>query len=216
MAADYKEFEKMTLNPFRIAKGKFMDEYKIFKQKRFWENPEDGEKESPYNRWTRHEKDMIVRFVVLLIDTESPYYEEKSYDIRVSKCKKALDIVKASVVDKEIDEDGPFMTKVLFEFFKNINNHLYETWFSMKMNLHQMNNYLRRPPAVDKNGSTASDINARRQLSQVITELAYELIEIEFQLFPDSRLQKMINDKATDDGLGGYAEQFAENPTYGH
>lgn len=214
MAADNSEFKKMSLNPFGL-KGKYMDEYKIFKQARFWTKLSGAEEAEKYEAWVKADVDMIIRYVVLLVDPESPYYEEKSYEMRCAKCKKALGITKGSIIEKEVDEEGPLMGQIMFEFFKTVNDHLFETWFSMKMNLHQMNSYLRKPPIADKNGSLASDINSRRQLSQMITELAYELIEMEFQLFPDSRLQKMINDKATDDGLGGYAEQFAENPNYG-
>lgn len=206
-------YSNMTYNPFAIPVGKNMSHYQLFTQNRFWQKPksEDGK----YDGWGKDDIDLLIKFVVIIVDPESPLYEEKSYDLRVDKGKKALAIFSGSMVEKEINQSGEFYSKLLFEFFKTINTHLYETWFSMKMNVHQMNSYLRLPPIPDKNGSVASDINARRQLSQVITELTYELIEIEYQLFPDARLAKIINDRSSDDGLGGYAEQYAENPNYG-
>ena len=208
---NYKQYEHMTLNPFSVTTSKTMDsEYKIFKPKRFWIVPETSE----YELWKKVNTDKILRFVILMIDPESPHYEERNFDIRAGKSMHSLQISVKSAEFKEIENMGTVYSNVMYEFFKIMNSHMYETWFSSKMNLHQLNKYLRQPPVPDKNGSVASDVNARRQLSQVITDLTFDLIEIEYQLFPDTRLAKMINDRAADDGLGGYAEQFAEDPNF--
>lgn len=209
---DYSIFEGMSLNPFAVPAGKGMDHYKMFKSKVFWKRNFGGE--SSYEEFMITDIDLLVKFVVLLVDPESPYYDERNFDLRVDKCKRILDIDKESDVCKEIDSDGDMFVSILHEFFKRINNHVYETWFSMKMNLHQMNMYLRRPPTPDRNGNVAQDINARRQLSQVIPELTFELVEMEMQLFPDDRLQRLISERSSDDGLGGPAEQYAEEPRY--
>lgn len=202
---------EMSLNPFNVERGATMDSiYKTLKGNRFWIVPKTIE----YELWTKSNTDTIIRFVVLLIDPESPHYDERSLDIRMGQCRNALNILSDSVEFKEIDSFGNVFANVMFEFFKVVNNHIYETWFSSKMNLHQLNKYLRMPPVSDKNGSVAADVNARRQLSQVIKDLAFDLIEIEYQLFPDLRLAKIINERAAEDGLGGYAEQYAEDANY--
>ena len=211
---DYSEFDEMSLNPFKVPAGKGMDHYKIFKSKAFWKHDELTNKDGDPFVLDFAEIDMLIKFVVLIVDPQSPYYDERNFDLRLDKCLRALDIDKKSSVGKLIEEDSDVYVKILHEFFKRINSHIYETWFSMKMNLHQMNLYLRRPPVPDRNGNVAQDINARRQLSQVIPELTFELVEMEMQLFPDDRLQKMISERSSDDGLGGPAEQYAEEPKY--
>jgi len=211
---DYTLFEEMSLNPFDLPAGKMMDHYKVFKASVFWNHEDIVDEDNPEFTYELIDVDAMIKFIVLFVDSQSPYYDEKNFDLRVNKCMRAFDLDAKGVVGVEVLSNGPLFVKILHEFFKRINSHLYETWFSMKMNLHQMNSYLRKPPIPDKNGSVAQDVNARRQLSQVIPELTFELIEMEMQLFPDDRIQKMIAERSSDDGLGGPAEQYAEEPRY--
>jgi len=209
---DYSEFEDMSLNPFAVPAGLAMDHYRIFKAKSFWVRKFDN---TDYeDTFSNADVDEIIRYAVLLVDPESPMYDERNFELRMERCRRILDIDPKSHVWKEIKEDGELVTNIIYEFFKRINSHVYETWFSMKMNIHELNSYLRKKLSTDRNGNVAQDVNARRQLSQVITELTFELVEMEYQLFPDDRLLKMINERSSDDGLGGYAEEHAEEPRY--
>ena len=212
---DYSIFEGMSLNPFAVPDGKGMDHYKMFKNAVFWKRDfatEDADGE--YLKCSLLDINKLISFIVLLIDPESPFADERNFDLRVNKCKRILDIDKEGFVAEEIQREGDMYVSIMFELFKRINNHVYETWFSMKMNLHQFSSYLRKSPIPDRNGSVAQDINARRQLAQIMPELTFELIEIEMQLFPDDRLQRLISERSSDDGLGGPAEQYAEEPKY--
>ena len=221
----------MELNPFIVPKDVYIQNH----YPRFARNPayhhipkviekevtkdENGKKQVKerskcYKDFGAREIDRILKFVVIFIDTESPYSEERNFDVRSRKCLKALQIKKDSFIHKEIKESGQLYNHLVFEFFKEINAHQYETWFSMKMNLHQMNAYLRSNPIADRNGNLGADINARRQLSSKIPEMLGELVDIEYTIFPDNRLQKIINDKSVQDSINGYAEQFALNPKY--
>jgi hypothetical protein len=70
---NYKQYEHMALNPFSVTTSKTMDsEFKIFKPKRFWVVPDTAE----YEMWRKENTDKILRFVILMIDPESPHYEE--------------------------------------------------------------------------------------------------------------------------------------------
>ena len=201
-------FNHMQLNPFNAKDGK-MSSYKEFSKKVYWQKPEEG-----YDDFTKDDINALIKFAVLLVDNESPFYGEKDFLLRVKKCERVLYVDRNKRVKKEIEEMGDLLNNILFNFFKSVNYHIYETWMSMKINIHNMNMYLRKPPIPDKNGSVATDINARRNLSKTISELMHDLIEIEYQLFPDNRLQKIIVERSQEDGLGGYAEQFAKEPNY--
>lgn len=207
----FAEYQHMTLNPFGTPDGQ-MSHYREFQRKVYWEKPDSEE----YDQYIKKDFNTLIKYVVLLIDPESPFADEKDLGIRMMKVMRVLQIGEhvRDHLYKEITTFGDVVNKMIFQFFKRINSHLYETWFSMKTNIHHMNEYLRKPLIAGKDGTVAADINARRQLSATITELMYDLIELEYQIFPDQRLQKIISERADDDGLGGFAEEFAQEPKY--
>lgn len=214
---DTSIYDHMELNPFALGKSEMMTKYQIFTAKVFWHHPgviiheEDNESRG----LTLDEIDLIIKYVVLFIDPQSPHYAEKNFDLRVSKCARALNIEKNTPVGNEVFGNGLAYEKIVYHFFVRVNDHLYETWFSMKMNQHEMAKYLRGPlVSLGQNNNVAQEVNARRQLALTMQEMMYELLELEMQLFPDERIQKIIADRSNDDGLGGAAEQYAEEPKY--
>ena len=102
---------------------------------------------------------------------------------------------------KEIKESSSLYRAMVFEYFKMVNDHNYEVWFSLKMNLHILGEKLRNPYGVD-------DSN-RRHLTKSMGVFRKEIIELEHMIFPDEYTTKIVAEQATKASLSGFAEKYA-------
>ena len=151
--------------------------------------------------------DKLVRFVVLLVDPMSPFAEDKNIEDRMMQCFSLLKIPKNTKVYAEIMEMGEVFRDFMFNYFRLIHAIDYEAWITLKLNFHNSSRYLRVPisPEVSE-----KEINARRQLSKEIGNMRKELVDLEYKLFQDKRLLKLINDAQMDEAIGGYVELNAQ------
>jgi len=160
-----------------------------------------------YNQFNETECDILFRFVVLFADSQSPYAEEKDLEEKIEQCLDCLNCKKNSIVYKEVMAQGDLFRAYLYEYFKKIHSIQYEAWLALKLNFHNCSKVLRTPLSEDAEEKT---VNLRRQLSKDIPNMQKELADLEYKLFQDPRLLKLINETAMENAIGGYAERHAE------
>ena len=210
------DFEGMELNPLVVPKDQYVFEYyKSLKASRIFGMLPDYRKEDAlefvaYDKWSKEQLDLLLRFVILEIDPESPLFEITGLD---KKKEYALDVLQKlfpksvkqwEVVYNEINLELALYNQKVYEFFVIVNNHEYEHWYSLKIQLHRFNSELRSAFKSDQN------LNARRFISKEIKNLKIELDSIEMRLFPDNkRLARKISTLSMAEAIGGFAEKYA-------
>lgn len=213
----------MPLDPFNIPKGvKCFEHYSELKQcKTIYSIPKDLDSEMKpifldYIDWKNNEIDCLIRYVIVLIDELSPLYQEANFERRQKEALAAIISFASGKsfprVLEEIEKEGLLYDHVVFQFFCLINSHDYELWYSLKMNVHRMNNQLRIGYVEDSKGSLESSIKTKAMLAKNIIAINLQLKNIELRLFPNNkRLAKKMTKMSMADTIGGYMERFARN-----
>jgi hypothetical protein len=206
---DIEEFEDMTLCPFDVPEGQYVFEYyDVFSKRQIFKNPRPTEE---YSEWTLKDVDLLLKFIIIVIDQESPIASgdgATDMDYREEQGLLLLKIKEGAPVFEEVKSRSFMYRTLLFEFFKTINSFDYEMWYSLKMNFHSMTAQLRMP----LKAGDANAINARRQLAGALPDLQKELMRHQVALFPSKRLEKMIiNKMLEEDKVGGYVEEYAKD-----
>lgn len=211
MVYNQQDFSEMELNPFGVPKGvKVFDHYRLLKMSRIIGQVPKGIPGS----WSPDDLDLLVRFLILMHDTESPLYavsnleDKKKYAVDLLSKKWPMD--KWANIWSEIAKEGDLFLQKLYEFFVIINEHDYEHWVSLKIQIHRFNEELRSKFKPDKSGSIAANLNARRAISKDINQLKSQLDSVEARLFPDNkRLARKIAAVSMSQSIGGFAEKYA-------
>lgn len=146
--------------------------------------------------------DKLIRFVIVFIDPQSPVYEETDFDYRKALALEALGYKKSERFYEEVSENTDLFNSVLFTYFKMVNNLLFEQWYTMYMNLHIVNQKMASPDAIAD--------SERRQTSKISKQLYDDLVELQHSLFPDEQTARIMAEKSSEEDLGGYAEQYAQ------
>lgn len=204
------EFTDMELNPFAVPRGGFIfNYYDIFRKgAQFQHIPR---KFKNYASWDNPDLDLLLRVIVIMVDSESPLAEESDFEYRKTQ---AIILTGADANDKvlkEIEDEGNFYSSLVYNFFKAISDMDYETWYSMKELYHSLCRQARMPMPRDADAGT---INARAKLPQAIAAAEQELKAKQYILFKSKRLEKKIIAEAGKDDIGGYAEEYAEEPEW--
>lgn len=225
----------MQFNPFDLKhnKQRLWQRYpefakrKVFSDHTAWKGDHkivSTEAEEVYASWGDPELNMMLTFIILLIDEESPLYGEKDFDFRKNEAKR-LAGVRGSFndyserrnphgrVNLEIEMDTDYYHSIFFEYFKMINRYDYEQWFSEKMSFHQMGMFMRKKPP-DEEKELVTHMNTKSKIKKEMKAYLESLIEIESRLFPDRQTEKIISRKATEGSVGRYVEKFAEEKSW--
>lgn len=143
--------------------------------------------------------DKIIRFTIVFADPLSPMAAERDFEFRANASIGLLKHEGERYIT--LVESGHFFFHLmLYEYFKMVNSFKYESWFSAKMGLHQMNLSLR--------ASGQKDLDKLKYM-QSIDAMTLQVVKMQAELFPDPYTAKIIADQATKSRLGGYAEQYA-------
>lgn len=203
------DFQDMELNPFAVPKGSFIyNFYDFFKRKKvFKELP----KEKAYKDWMHHDLDLLLKVIILMVDTESPLADEADFDHRKIQSVLVLKANRNARVLKEVDSEGIFFSFLVYEFFKSISDMDYESWYSLKMLYHELCRQARRPMSPN---ADAGEINARAKLPTAIASTEAELKAKQVSLFKSKRLEKILINESARDEVGGWPEEFAEEPEW--
>lgn len=217
------EFDGMQFNPFSLEDGQLLwQKYKDLKSAReFSVIPmvRDEEEEAPdlpffkHQDWSMLELNELLKYVIILIDTESPLFDETNFDTRKSYAMRLLEDTMADYhrVIEEIEQEGELYELTIFRFFKLINDHDYEDWYSLKTQAHIFRKELRSAVREDKYGSIEKNLDARNKISKSMLELSMQIKQLELRIFPDNdRLKKVITTQSMADSIGGYPEKHAK------
>jgi hypothetical protein len=200
-------FDQMTINPLNVPKGVYVFEYfEALKRKKVFQVLPEG-----YDQWTLEDLHTILCFVIFLVDPESPLAGESDMKYRIEQCLLLCSQKKGSLVREEVVSQGLLYRKLVYEYFRYVNEYDYETWWTLKLAFHNDSEFLRRPLSSDD--IEASKINARRALQDGLADRQKEIVQLQNRLFPTKRLERMIVEAAQEEEPGGWAEEFAEvNP----
>ena len=190
-------FKQLRYNPFELEEFQLM--WKVYpdlaKRKEFCKLPEG------VVDFDLPDLNKLIKFTVIYIDPLSPLYDEKDFDVRMDKAMEALGY------DKEeerffdfVKSNGELWNVILFTYFKMINNHMYESWYSQKVNFHILSARLRSSDLED---------GVRLRYTKMVDEARDGLIEIEHKLFPDEYTMRIVAEKASEGKVTGYAEKYA-------
>lgn len=209
---DYRkdEFTDMELDPFSVPRGGFIfNHYDLFSRgKTFQTIPR---RQKAYQDWENQDLDTLLRVIVVMVDPESPLAEKSDFGYRKVQAVLLCGADKNERVLHEVDAEGPFFSSLVSAFFKVISDMDYETWWSLKQLYHELCRQARMPIP---QGADAGLINARTKLPAAIAQTEAELKQKQYVLFKSKRLEKLLISEASKDDIGGYAEEFAEDPEW--
>ena len=168
----------------------------------------EGELVDHYSELTRRKRfltdDTKVRFVIWMIAPDSPYYDEKDFEVRL-EC--ALQEVGQDIGGElynlwmQGDEE---LLEIMFQLFRLYADVDYETWFSMRLSFHITTAKLR-----DIYGLKDTD---RSRAMKEVEDIKKKLLIVEYKLFNEDHIKNKILDKAGESSLIGYAEMYAQEP----
>lgn len=199
------DFSNLQYNPLELEENQYIwDKYpKLRRRVLFCSVPTKPER---FHDFGKGDLNKLVCFVILFVDPLSPFFDEKDFDYRAQLVLEALGFSRADRFFKEVEDYTDYYNDILFEYFRMVSAIEYETWFSLKENLHRINKQIR--------GNTIKDSD-RRHLMGVIQTGLDDIMSIEHRLFPDERTANYIRQKASETSYSGYPEQYALNlPTY--
>ena len=142
-------------------------------------------------------------------------FEHRDFEDRRTKALAVFKIKEDSLEYDEIMENGLLFQDFVYEFFKLVNNHMYEQWFTYKQQIHSFNKFLRAEPDFTSD-DIIKEMNSRRALLKESEAFGEKLLKLETIIFDDERLAKLINEKTVQNSIGNYAEFYADDPALLH
>ena len=151
--------------------------------------------------------DQILRYTMLWLDEESPFYKERDLEYKSSQCMKYAGCkTEAKNCIAKYSQD---YRRCLLRYMKLCNNYRFEEWLSLKLDFHENTAYLSASlsstPDPEKAIERKIKIKTNRQAD------LERLLQIEDSLFKDDKTRKAVTKAANEAGLVGFAEKYAEN-----
>jgi len=199
-----KDFARMEYNPLSIGKGMMWQKYPFFAKRDLFCTPIEDETEQTLN-------DML-KFVVLAIDSQSPFFKETDFEYKEKKCFEILHIKEGSDAYKHIKGESDWFQSLVTQYFAHLDNMLFEQWYTAKVRFRQANAYLRTP--TDILGDVEKQEKTKEDLTSKMSQRRKEIQKLENELFPNKRLQEKITQYADNEKLTGFAEMFAQPAPY--
>ena len=204
-----KDCEGMRYNPFAFTMDTMIwDYYPDFKVRSYLGGGEFGPSSFAkmgiidHKRWKAKMSSLVIRFVILFIDTESPFFKERDLERRKAAVLDLLNIKEGSLVYKNIMEESSYYQSVVHAYFVLLNNIDYEHWFTVKKNYHNFTKHMR-------NDSGNLSGNEKINLTKQIESFRMDVIIAEDRIYNDPKLKEIINRKATEESIFGYPEKYA-------
>lgn len=208
-----KDFDQLEFNPLKLKDGELMqDKYDYFKRREVFCTPlskmdiEEGDKASVKD----DDKTLsdLLKFVVLFLDTDSPYWKETVFDERVIQCLKWAKIKKSDRAYYHISTESIWYQEIVTKYFEFVADSEMEEWISKTISLRSLNQFLRG--GVNQDDAEKST-KAHIDLQKNIGLLRESLDKLQAKIFPkNKRLQKKIMQYAAEKDINvGYAEKMA-------
>lgn len=150
--------------------------------------------------------DSLVRYCLLWLDEDSPFYRVKDLVEKTTVCIKHAKCGTEAI--KEIESDGPDYRKVLLRVLRLSNNYLFDEWWSRKLAYHSDTLYL---SAKLDPGNEEKMVAAKIKIKASLTQDRETLLDLESSLFKDKKTKKAVTKAANEASLDGYAERFSVN-----
>lgn len=157
-----------------------------------------------YSLFTMDDVDALARLVVAYIDPQSDCAGEKDIPYRKKLAFEAvISVVKVgNRALKEYNTEGILFNMMVSDFLSIINSILYESWFSINIQFHKLNEALRA------GNNDGKDIKV---LMASLETVEKELMKRTNSLFPTERMATAIAELETAKTLGGWAEEYAQD-----
>lgn len=188
-----KDFEDIEFNPLALKDGQLIQQkYDYLKRRDVFTEPltqrEDAEEVDPDdNEQTLSD---IIKFVVLFIDMESPYWGENDFDERITQCLKWAKIKKSSRAYHHIINETIWYQEIMSKYFIYVASSDYEEWISRTISLRNLNAFLRSGINQD---DPEKSTKAHSDLQKTIGGLRESLDKLQAKIFPkNKKLQKKI------------------------
>lgn len=197
-----KDFKKIEHNPLLLKENELMQsKYSFFTTRDTFYTPiEDADNKTLSD---------LLKFIVLFVSKQSPFWNEGDMDMRTEGCCKWANIKKSSEAYKYISSNHEWYYAILMEYFKHINDPIYEQWLSERIGLKQLYDFMRQPIQMEK---LEQAVKTKVDLMLKLDELRTSHEKTEKVLFPNAHKIKEIIEKeeAKKDNKLGFAEIYAK------
>lgn len=201
------DYSKIKYNPFDVPMGTMIwDYYKPLGRRAHLSVVPTSlfQKENESKIPTQKDLSLLVSFVILFVDSKSPFYDEIDFGERMAICLESLHIPKDSFAYEAITTQHWWFGIVLTAYFKLANVHEFESWYTLKVHTHNQKEALRRPVEEKEN------LYNRNMMAGNLDDNDRKLRDMENKLFNDGTTKDIVNDTVTSDYYVGYAEAFAQ------
>lgn len=204
------DFSAMEFNPFDLRPGQLMYErYRRLARRNVFVEPKDEGGKDIDQQLLLNE---LTRFVVLFVDNyANPLAELTDFDERAEACLDAIGGPYIQIIKKMLDDRHYWILELMLEYFKLSSTDEYTLWFSLKMQFYEGARLLASPMATAGGSGEGSALNARDKIRASMPQLLEEIKRIELRIFQNDRQKAMIQEAATSDALGFYAEKHAQD-----
>ncbi|AIM37393.1 hypothetical protein KO02_12345 [Sphingobacterium sp. ML3W] len=162
-----------------------------------------------YEEFSKSEQDPILMIMILMVDEDSPFVKayRDNVEMRLQKIYQYLGLETYDSMFIEINEGHNFVfNNMVFKWFMLSDSLAYETWYSMQINYHINNLFLRRPLDFDNNPE--KNMDTRAKIRKELPASHKELVEFERVVFPDTFSRKIVKEQVAKNYTP--PEQFAQ------
>ena len=144
--------------------------------------------------------DKKLRFVIYLLDPESPLYQESDLNRRIQMAANKTGLKKVSLDDPQIET-------MICRYFILVNNDTFELWLSKKIAFGDCNHQIRA--SVDHAKDPIKAMETKLKVSSLAETLRTDILKLERILFKGTDIDKKIKE-SFDNRTLHYAELYAE------
>lgn len=209
---DYSAFEALEFNPFAVPDGKFTFDFytKLLKREALYKVPKDIFETMKEKVPSLHDLDKMVNFVIIFCSRDSPFYTEENYERKIELCADIVGIGARDYLREMILSNHWWYSSLITAYMQTENNDVFTTWLSMKMAMHQTQNYLRI--RLDDVSDPEKHMTGKIKAIETIEKLTAKVKDLEARLFPHSRTAQAALEAATaSEERGGWAEKMARD-----
>lgn len=147
--------------------------------------------------------DGLLRFIILMLDEDSPHYRESDLERRMEKCFSALNL--GPETEEKVRTESKEYQFALVRWFRLNFSYLFEDWMSRKLAYHEDSAYLRT--SLSASHDPEKMIQRKELIKKGRAAEREELAAMEATLFKSRAIQNLVNLGVNQ--LDGYAEKMA-------
>lgn len=207
-----KDFDNIEFNPLAVKDGELIqNKYDYLKRRDVFTEPlterDDAEEVDPNDN--KHTLSDIIKFVILFIDMDSPFWGENDFDERITQCLKWAEIKKTDRAYYHIMNETVWYQEIMAKYFAYVADSEFEEFVSRTMSLRNLNAFLRSGINSD---DPEKSTKAHSDLQKTIGGLRESLDKLQAKIFPKNRKlqKKIVQYTESKDNFQGHAEKRAK------